>query len=154
MTCAQLASGIMCWGSNDSGQLGMAVYDYIGDNETPSVAGNVKIPGVTVDHISIGENFVCVRLTDGMVRCWGGNYSGQLGLGSTSQQSSASSSTELAVGFGVAQVAAGSLHACAVSVAGDVKCWGRATSGQLGYANTKTIGDDEKPSSVGNVAVW
>ncbi len=154
VTCAQISGGIMCWGSNDRGQLGMPEYDSIGDDETPSEAGKVKIPDVTVDDISVGEKFVCVRLTDGKVRCWGNNGYGQLGLGSKSQQSSASSSTELDVGFSVAHASAGWLHACAISVAGDVKCWGVASSGQLGYANTESIGDDEKPSSVGNVAVW
>ncbi len=48
-------------------------------------------------------------------------------------------------------VDAGGLHSCAVLVAGNVRCWGYGANGQLGYANTDTIGDDETPASVGPV---
>ena len=53
----------------------------------------------------------------------------------------------------VAGISSGGEHTCALSSTGDVKCWGRAGSGQLGYGNTNDIGDNETPSSVGNVDV-
>jgi len=46
---------------------------------------------------------------------------------------------------------AGELHSCAVLAAGSVRCWGYGASGQLGYGNLDTIGDDETPGSVGPV---
>jgi len=46
---------------------------------------------------------------------------------------------------------AGGFHSCAVLVAGSVRCWGLGLSGQLGYGNGETIGDDETPASVGPV---
>jgi len=46
---------------------------------------------------------------------------------------------------------AGGFHSCAVLVAGTVRCWGLGLSGQLGYGNGETIGDDETPASVGPV---
>jgi len=47
---------------------------------------------------------------------------------------------------------AGGFHSCAVLGAGGVRCWGLGASGQLGYANSDTVGDDESPASVGPVS--
>ena len=41
-------------------------------------------------------------------------------------------------------------HICAVN-GSDVRCWGDGQLGKLGYGNNNSIGDDELPSSVGNV---
>ena len=48
------------------------------------------------------------------------------------------------------QLDAGRLHTCAI-VAGGVHCWGLGFTGQLGYGNTRNVGDDETPGSVGAV---
>ena len=53
----------------------------------------------------------------------------------------------------VIQIAAGERHTCALSSDGSLKCWGSSTVGQLGYGNSKTVGDNELPSSVGSVSV-
>jgi alpha-tubulin suppressor-like RCC1 family protein len=50
-------------------------------------------------------------------------------------------------------VAAGGDHICALSSAGKVRCWGSSSSGQTGYGLTTAIGDDELPSSMGDVDV-
>ena len=52
-----------------------------------------------------------------------------------------------------AQIATGIYHSCAVLGPGDarVRCWGFGADGQLGYANTQTIGDDEAPAAAGPV---
>ena len=39
----------------------------------------------------------------------------------------------------------GFLHACATLDSGAVRCWGRGSTGALGYGNTRSIGDDEAP---------
>ncbi len=54
---------------------------------------------------------------------------------------------------GVAQIAAGDNHTCVLLVNGQVRCWGKNNLGQLGYGHTRTIGDDELPSSAGTVSV-
>jgi len=48
---------------------------------------------------------------------------------------------------------AGGFHSCAVLGAGSLRCWGLGLSGQLGYGNTETIGDDETPASIAPVSV-
>ncbi|MGH2840506.1 MAG: RCC1 domain-containing protein, partial [Solirubrobacteraceae bacterium] len=61
----------------------------------------------------------------------------------------------------VAQVVAGLYHSCALLDDGTtpappgrpVRCWGFSGDGQVGYANTNWIGDDETPGSAGPVAL-
>ena len=48
--------------------------------------------------------------------------------------------------------AAGFYHTCAV-VNGSVRCWGFNDYGQLGYGNTTNIGDNELPSSAGDITL-
>jgi hypothetical protein len=61
-------------------------------------------------------------------------------------------------GLGVAPdpvegVAAGTRHSCARLSSGAVRCWGQGYYGALGYGNTENIGDDESPSTAGDVDV-
>jgi alpha-tubulin suppressor-like RCC1 family protein len=49
------------------------------------------------------------------------------------------------------RIAAGGDHTCAILSDGSVRCWGYGASGQLGYGNTNSVGDNETPASVGPV---
>lgn len=64
------------------------------------------------------------------VKCWGYNAFGQLGNNSTTQRLVPVDVQGLA--SGVTSVAVGSLHTCAITTAGGLKCWGINDSGQLG----------------------
>jgi alpha-tubulin suppressor-like RCC1 family protein len=82
-TCALLSTGgVRCWGQNLYGQLGYGHTSAIGDNETPSAAGDINLGGVAVE-ITAGENHTCARLAGGTVRCWGRGEDGRLGYGNT-----------------------------------------------------------------------
>ena len=60
---------------------------------------------------------------------------------------------EVRSGSSQPEIFVGGTHTCALYPSGDVRCWGYAGMGQLGYGNTEQIGDDEDPSSVGFVDV-
>ena len=43
------------------------------------------------------------------------------------------------------------LSTCVTFGTGDMRCWGIASTGNLGYGNTENLGDDETPREIGNV---
>jgi alpha-tubulin suppressor-like RCC1 family protein len=73
----------------------------------------------------------CGVTTDGAVYCWGFNGRGQLGDNSGTDQY-APVLVQAPSGVTFQRVSAGGQHTCAVTVAGDVYCWGRNEFGRLG----------------------
>jgi alpha-tubulin suppressor-like RCC1 family protein len=141
-TCALTTAGtVYCWGLNSRGQLGAATNT---DSITP-----VAVSGLTsaVAAIAADWYYTCALTTAGGVYCWGDNYKGQLGDGTTNDKT-----TPVAVnglGSGVASIATGVNHACAITASGAVKCWGDNQFGQLGDG-TKT--DSTTPVAVSGLA--
>ena len=94
---------------------------------------------VNVAEVVFTDGGACARLYDGTVRCWGDGALGQLGVESSETCNSAlgtnACSTKPLVPAidGVAQLAAGAAHVCALSTTGTVRCWGANMLGQLGY---------------------
>jgi alpha-tubulin suppressor-like RCC1 family protein len=156
-TCALLETGeVRCWGLNANGQLGLgtisAPNDMIGDNEHPSSKPVVNVGG-SVLQLSAGMSHTCALLSTGNMRCWGYNGYGQLGYGNYSYSNPnwpynsanndigdnepPTSAGTVDVGGKVLQIAADDGHTCALLATGDIKCWGRNDSGQLGLGNTE-----------------
>ena len=165
-TCAILGNDtVRCWGSGGSGQLGYGDTQSIGDNETPDSKGPVDLdpgPGVgTAKAIDAGDEHTCVVLrapNEDRVRCWGFNGFGQLGYGNTDDIGNTRATTpdtagpvDLGAGRTATAITAGALHTCARLDDGSVRCWGRGSTGRLGYCKETTIGDNESPASVGPV---
>ena len=88
----------------------------------------------TLTQVSAGISHSCALTTAGGVKCWGYNFYGQLGDGSTAQRLTPIDVSGLT--SGVAAIAAGGYHTCALTTACGVKCWGRNTEGQLGDGST------------------
>jgi alpha-tubulin suppressor-like RCC1 family protein len=139
-TCALTQSsnaGVKCWGANYTGQ--------IGDGTTAQRTSPVSVMGLSsgVAAVGVGDSFSCALLTNGEVRCWGNNASGQLG-----NNFLASSTTPVAVGdastgnalTGATFLSVGAHHACVVLSSGGAKCWGGNTSGQLGDGTSTNRG--------------
>jgi cysteine-rich repeat protein len=155
-TCALLGTGaVRCWGRGDDGQLGYGNEENIGDDEEPATAGDVDVGGLVVQ-VAAGEAHTCALLDTGAVRCWGDGEYGQLGYGNTStvgDDEAPAMAGDVDVGDRVVQVAAGDWYTCAVLQTGAVRCWGTGWSGELGYGNRSSIGDNETPAMAGDVSV-
>jgi alpha-tubulin suppressor-like RCC1 family protein len=79
--------------------------------------------------LDVGLFNACATLSDGAVRCWGSNQTGQLGNGTTSP-----SPIPVAVSVidDAIDVAVGSLFACSTATTTQVRCWGHNDFGRLG----------------------
>ena len=128
-SCALTNSGgVVCWG-NFLGFLRNG-------DATPSVVP-VDVPGLAGDiaAVAAGGYHTCALTTGGRVMCWGDNYAGQLGNGETVDVGLGPVDVS-GLASGVTAIAAGGVHACAVTSGGGVRCWGANDAGQLGDGTT------------------
>lgn len=122
-TCAAVKDvGVECWGENGKGQLG--------DGTTTNRALPVIAIGanLTVQSLAAGLAHTCASFTDGSLKCWGDNATGQLG----DDTSSDSLVPTPALAIGVQSVTAGQDFTCVTILADGVQCWGNDSQGQLG----------------------
>ena len=155
-TCALSSDGqVACWGWNIYGQLGD------GSNTTSNVpvsvvrSGASALNGRTVTSLSPGGfGTVCAVLDNGTGACWGAGVRGTLGNGGTSN-----SSTPVAITMSgplasssIESIAVGALHACAVTAAGQLACWGLNGDGQVGIGTSG--GDVLTPVAVDTTGVF
>lgn len=87
-----------------------------------------------------GENHFCVRLNDGTVKCWGDNFSGQIGNGSSERTSGHPPTTVTGIS-GVKQISASDFTTCAVLADDTITCWGGNRQGQLGLRLSPGLSD-------------
>jgi alpha-tubulin suppressor-like RCC1 family protein len=128
-TCALTAAGgVKCWGRNFDGQLGDGT---ITDRHTPVFVKGLK-SGVAA--IAAGGFETCAITTAGGAKCWGDNSFGQLGDGTKTERHLPGFVKGLK--SGVAAIATGTRHTCAMTDTGRVKCWGNNEFGQLGDGTT------------------
>jgi len=133
--CGLTAAGAAyCWGLNDRGQLGAPTSEFcngLACSRSPvAVAGGHAFRAITA-----GREFTCGITTAGAALCWGVNYTGQLGAGSTAP--SVPTPAPVAGGLTFAQIDASGIselagHACGVTTAGEGYCWGANARGELG----------------------
>ena len=157
-TCAILASGgVRCWGYGRDGELGYPSLSAVGATQTPASVAPVDLGhGRTARAISAGDYHTCAILDDGSVRCWGYGADGRLGYGNTNNVGDKHAPgsvgpVDLGPGRTARAISAGLAHTCAVLDDGSVRCWGFNFNGQLGYGDTKSLGDAQTPASAGPV---
>jgi alpha-tubulin suppressor-like RCC1 family protein len=134
-TCAlDLDGAAWCWGDPGSGM--------------PQSSVPVAVPGLgsgLVD-IAVGSLFgdsnqrACARTQGGAVLCWGGLLGGAYSEGG-------SAAVVPGLESGVAALALGSVHSCALMATRQVRCWGRNEYGQLASSEFE-ISFDEEPAAV------
>ncbi|MEX1112544.1 MAG: hypothetical protein WEC84_03705, partial [Candidatus Andersenbacteria bacterium] len=133
-TCALKSDGsrVYCWGNAADGRLGNGATT--GNQTSPvevlGVSGTGNLSDISA--ISAGDRHTCALKSDGSrVYCWGFNFTGQLGDGTSGTENNRSSPVEvLGVGgsgnlSGISAVSAGAHHTCALKSDGTrVYCWG------------------------------
>lgn len=128
-TCALMTPGeLKCWGGTVNGLMG--------DGAVTSSTAPLTLVGLEsgVATVDAGAKHTCVVTEESGAKCWGTNIFGQLGDGTTTNRASPVNVSGL--GSGVAAVAGGHNHTCALTTAGGVKCWGDNSYGQLGDGTT------------------
>ncbi|KAG8469697.1 hypothetical protein KFE25_006152 [Diacronema lutheri] len=150
---------VKCFGGNYFGELGYG--DTRARGQTAETTGDRLAPlplgeAVVALHGGGSGSHVCALLADGSYKCWGADEAGQLGLGIEVRQDAhfgdrageMSALPALALrgrpGSRVLAGAAGERHHCALLNEGDVKCWGDARSGALGYGDQRARGASAK----------
>jgi hypothetical protein len=148
-TCAIVnTSAVKCWGKNLDGQLGNST-------NSGSFAANpapLDVTGLSgVVALASGTYHTCALTGAGVVKCWGRNYSGQLGNSTGVGTNVANPVPADVAGLsGVVELAAGERHTCALLNAGTVKCWGNNRYGALG--NSTGYGTDTAYPTPADVA--
>lgn len=146
-SCAIDASGgVKCWGGNWLGQVGNQTTTHVA---VPATVNGVGVPAAMIVG---GEDHSCILGTSGSVRCWGGNWAGQVGNGGFQRAGSPVDVTGLT--SGTVLIAAGEYHTCAVTTAGAAKCWGFNTNGQLGNGTGIWSADPVDVMGLGTGTQW
>lgn len=124
---------VMAWGDNTHGELGDGTTT---DSDVPVlvVGGPGMTPLTGVRQVQAGEDYSIAVVPYGSVKAWGGNASGQLGDGTTTDSSYPVAVTGLV--NNVRSIAAGSDFALAIMGNESVQSWGDNAHGQLGNGTT------------------
>ncbi len=143
------ASRAYCWGNSEEYQLGN------GSNRGPNSCSGESCavtpvlvsdeagtgPLAPVSSISAGNFHTCATTSDSLVYCWGDNFFGQLGRGTSGRENPgtlpapAASLDRTGPLSQIAVISAGFNYTCAVSSLGVALCWGYNNTGQLGIGD-------------------
>src|SRR5439155_467404 len=125
-TCGLTSAGpAYCWGGDNYGQRGNGS-TAVNEGIVTAVAGT---GGLTFSALAAGAVHTCGVTSAGAAYCWGSNFDGQLGTGSTTD----SPIPVLVSGaLQFSALAAGGSHTCGLTSSGAAYCWGSNASGQLG----------------------
>ena len=84
-----------------------------------------------MEAFALGSGHSCALVDGGRVKCWGGNWLGQLGIGGTAprggfpgEMGSALPFVDLGPGAEAVRITAGPAAMCAELGSGEVTCWG------------------------------
>jgi alpha-tubulin suppressor-like RCC1 family protein len=130
-SCAVRSDGTAyCFGGNSIGQLGTSSMD------SSLVPVKVESSAVVTDIVT-EVNHVCVIGSDGALVCWGENLEGEIGQNDPPNPMFISSFAPIEVGTDRdwSAVATGQGDTCGVRGGGNLYCWGRNSSSQLGLGD-------------------
>lgn len=93
-------------------------------------------PGSTASYIGAGHSWTCAVEVSRDLYCWGYNPSGNLGIGTTTDQHSPTLVSALSGSTVVSLSIGDGWHICATLDTGNLYCWGQNTYGSLGDGTT------------------
>ncbi len=151
--CAVLSGGQMyCWGANYQGQLGDGTTSgpQACAHSTACSTTPVAVSGISnATAVAAGNEHSCALLSGGKIACWGADSAGQLGNGTTTNNSPTPVPVS-GISNATAIAGADSAHTCALSSGGHVECWGLNLYGQLGNGTTTTSDVPVEVSGISN----
>ena len=128
-SCAIASAGTYCWGSSFGGY-------------APALTPRLVESAPALVALAVGYDHACGLTNSGAAYCWGENWSGQLGLGT-------SSATEppgaVVGGLSFATLVVGNAFTCGLTTDQQMYCWGDNSLGQLGISST---GNRSVPTAV------
>lgn len=137
-------NNLLCWGGNAYGQLGD------GTNKSKHLPTTIPLgnDGTFATQISLGSLHSCAIDNLNNLLCWGANFYGQVGGGSsntTERYTNIPTVISLGDDGYATQISLGGHHSCAIDSNNNLKCWGDNFYGQLGDG---TIENKNIPTTV------
>lgn len=133
-----------CWGDNSKKQLGQSSDGAQVELSNVPLQVRGALTEIGVRSVDLGGMTACAITTGADGYCWGDNASGQAGVGYDESwvQTVVDRPSEITTGqMDIGQFATidvDSNHACGMSTAGSVYCWGSNAQGQLGIEGGPT----------------
>lgn len=124
-TCAIVTSGeTVCAGVNHFNQIGPAsgsVCNGFACTPTPTVLAGAP----AFVRLTVGRQSACGLTSAGSAYCWGHNYAGQLGVGTSGNQSDMRSTPQPVIGgHAFSDLRAGTFSVCGLVAGAGTYCWG------------------------------
>jgi alpha-tubulin suppressor-like RCC1 family protein len=137
MCAVHLDGAVSCWGADQS------------QNPYGARPGELfAVEGLSkVSDLAVSTSHTCALVDGGDLYCFGSNYFGELGDGTTDNSKRALKVPGIS---GAKHVATGAEVTCAVLATGDVSCWGMNDHGQLGQGYEDKLVHSE-PLAVGGL---
>ncbi len=139
--CAISAGTVSCWGNGGTGLFAPGGVSSSSNQTTPVSLGTASqlFGGPT------GQT-MCIQDPSNAIKCWGSNNNGQAATGSLTAINVLSWTPALIAS--VSQIVIGGDHGCAVTVDGELYCWGDNADGELGNGSVAANAPNPIPTQV------
>jgi alpha-tubulin suppressor-like RCC1 family protein len=138
LVCGMAKDGTpYCWGNSSDGQIGTGI------NNASFLVPTPVAWGRQFTTFDLGQFHACGLTEEGSAWCWGGNWYGELGIGSTGQISGPLAipvPTLVSGGNRFRAIATSSNSTCALDFDGAAWCWGLDTGGPASNVPQRVAG--------------